>query len=66
MDASDLRVFEAVVRVGNITRASALLNAVQSNVTARIRSLEDELGGLLLHRHARGVRPTIAGRRLLP
>ena len=66
MDASDLRVFEAVVRVGNITRASALLNTVQSNVTARIRSLEEELGVLLLHRHARGVTPTIAGQRLLP
>jgi DNA-binding transcriptional LysR family regulator len=66
MDASDLRMFEAVVRVGNITRASALLNTVQSNVTARIRSLEEELGVALLHRHPRGVSPTIAGQKLLP
>jgi LysR family transcriptional regulator, cell division regulator len=39
MDASDLRVFEAVARVGNITKAAVILNTVQSNVTTRIRSL---------------------------
>src|SRR5690348_9151544 len=44
MDASDLRVFEAVARLGGMNRAAAELNTVQSNVTARIRALEDELG----------------------
>lgn len=66
MDALDLKIFEAVARIGNITKASAILNTVQSNVTARIRSLEDELGVQLLHRHARGVTTTIAGQKLLP
>jgi LysR family transcriptional regulator, cell division regulator len=66
MDASDLRVFEAVVRAGNITKASTLLNTVQSNVSAHIRALENELGVALLDRHARGVTPTVAGQKLLP
>jgi DNA-binding transcriptional LysR family regulator len=66
MDASDLRVFEAVARLGGMNRAAAELNTVQSNVTARIRQLEDELGTPLFHRHARGVGLTDAGRRLLP
>jgi LysR family transcriptional regulator, cell division regulator len=66
MDASDLRVFEAVVRAGNITKASVILNTVQSNVSNRIRCLEEELGVSLLYRHARGVTPTIAGQKLLP
>ena len=66
MDASDLRVFEAVARLGGMNRAAAELNTVQSNVTARIRALEDELGTPLFHRHARGVDLTDAGRRLLP
>lgn len=66
MDASDLRVFEAVARLGGMNRAAAELNTVQSNVTARIRQLEDELGTPLFHRHARGVDLTDAGRRLLP
>src|SRR5689334_1014264 len=66
MDASDLRVFEAVARLGGMNRAAAELNTVQSNVTARIRALEDELGTPLFHRHARGVALTDAGRRLQP
>lgn len=66
MDAGDLRVFEAVVRLGGMSRAAMELHTVQSNVTARIRSLEEELGAALFQRHARGVEPTAAGRRLLP
>jgi LysR family transcriptional regulator, cell division regulator len=44
MDASDLRIFEAVARLGSMSLAGAELNTVQSNVTARIRALEDEIG----------------------
>lgn len=66
MDASDLRLFEAVARLGGIGRAAAELNTVQSNVTARIRRLEAELGVQLFQRHSRGVTPTAAGLRLLP
>jgi DNA-binding transcriptional LysR family regulator len=66
MDAADLRVFEAVARLGGLNRAAASLNTVQSNVTARIRRLEEELGAPLFDRHSRGVSLTVAGRRLLP
>ncbi len=66
MDAADLRVFEAVARLGGMSRAAVELNTVQSNVTARIRQLEDELGTALFQRHSRGVALTAAGRRLLP
>ncbi len=66
MDAGDLRVFEAVARLGGMSRAAAELHTVQSNVTARIRQLEAELGTALFHRHKSGVTLTDAGRRLLP
>jgi DNA-binding transcriptional LysR family regulator len=66
MDAADLRIFEAVARLGGMGRAAEALHTVQSNVTARIRQLEDELGRELFRRHARGVELTSAGRRLLP
>lgn len=66
MDTTDLRVFEAVARLGGMGRAAAELHTVQSNVTARIRALEAELGVTLFDRHSRGVTPTAAGRRLLP
>lgn len=66
MDLSDLRFFEAVARAGAMNRAASELNTVQSNVTARIRLLEDALGTSLFERHSRGVRLTPAGERLLP
>ena len=66
MDATDLKVFEAVARHGSMNRAAAELNTVQSNVTARVRGLERELGVLLFQRHPRGVKITPAGRRMLP
>lgn len=66
MDASDLAVFAAVARSGGITKAAQILNTVQSNVTQRIRLLEDELGAALFRRHSRGVTLTSAGSQLLP
>jgi len=66
MDVSDLRVFEAVSRHGSMNRAAPELHMVQSNVTARIRALENELGVSLFQRHARGVSTTPEGQRLLP
>ncbi len=66
MDAGDLKIFEAVARSGGMNRAAAELHTVQSNVTARIRALEAELGQKLFRRHSRGVVLTPAGERLLP
>lgn len=66
MNASDLRIFEVVARLGGMSRAANELNTVQSNVTFRIRLLEEELGIPLFTRHSRGVSLTQAGRRLIP
>lgn len=66
MDPTDLKVFEAVARLGSMRNAADEINTVQSNVTARIRALEDEIGIVLFDRHSRGVTVTAAGRRLLP
>ncbi len=66
MDAADLRVFEAVARLGGMNKAALELNTVQSNVTARIKALEAQLGVALFDRTNRGATPTDAGRRLMP
>jgi LysR family transcriptional regulator, cell division regulator len=66
MDAGDLRIFEAVARLGGMNKAAAELNTVQSNVTARIRALEAQLGVSLFRRTSRGAKLTAAGERLLP
>lgn len=66
MDASDLRVFEAVARLGAMSKAAKELNTVQSNVTSRIKALEAELAVVLFRRTGRGAELTEAGHRLLP
>ena len=62
----DVLVFLNVVRSGSITKAANQLNTVQSNVTARIKKLEEALGVTLLSRHARGVSLTSGGEAVLP
>jgi DNA-binding transcriptional LysR family regulator len=66
MDVSDLKIFETVARCSGMKRAAIELNTVQSNVTARIKALETDIGCALFDRHSRGVSLTPAGRRLLP
>lgn len=66
LDVIDLKVVDAVARHGSMNKAAVELNTVQSNVSSRIRSLEDELGVSLFQRSAKGVQVTPAGRRILP
>lgn len=66
MDAKALRFFEAVAQFGSMKRAALQLNTVQSNVTAHIRALEQELNVTLFERRTDGIRLTPAGLRLLP
>lgn len=66
MDAAGLRVFAAIARTGSMSKAAAELGTVQSNVTTRIKALEDRLGTELFERTNRGATLTAAGRRLLP
>lgn len=61
MELSDLKVFLAIAEERNISRAAERLGYVQSNVTARIRKLEEELGLPLFYRHPKGVTLTDKG-----
>ncbi|MGH1574194.1 LysR family transcriptional regulator [Methylobacterium sp. P31] len=65
MDLDDLHIFRCVVREGGVTRAAAQLHRVPSNVTTRIKQLEERLGVALFHRQGRGLTLTEAGRTLL-
>jgi DNA-binding transcriptional LysR family regulator len=62
MDLDDLAIFQAVIREGGITRAAEKLHRVQSNVTTRIRQLEDDLGVPLFVREGKKLIPSPAGR----
>jgi DNA-binding transcriptional LysR family regulator len=65
MDLSDLRIFAAVVREGGVTRAATHLHRVPSNVTTRIRQLEDDLGCALFVRAGKRLHVAPAGQILL-
>ncbi|MCK1636662.1 LysR family transcriptional regulator [Bradyrhizobium sp. 157] len=65
MDLSDLKIFSAVVREGGVTRAAQRLYRVQSNVTTRIRQLEEELGIPLFIREGKRLHLSPAGQVLL-
>jgi DNA-binding transcriptional LysR family regulator len=65
MELVALRTFQAVVEEGGILAASRKLNTVQSNVTSRIRRLEEELGAELFFRKGRGLELAPSGRVLL-
>ncbi|WP_322055172.1 LysR substrate-binding domain-containing protein [Paraburkholderia bannensis] len=66
MDLAALAIFRAVVRENGVTRAAAKLNRVQSNVTTRIKQLEEQLGTALFTRDGRRLVLTPAGETLLP
>ena len=65
MNTNDLRIFEAVALHSSFTRAAEAMFTVQSNVTARIRSLEEEFGTPLFERNAKKVALTPAGQVLM-
>lgn len=66
MDIRALRIFKTVVEEGSVSKAARRLHCVQSNVTARIRQLEEELGVPLFYRKSRGMELTANGEVLVP
>ncbi|MFJ3047587.1 LysR family transcriptional regulator [Herbaspirillum chlorophenolicum] len=65
MELAELEIFRAVVTEGGITRAAERLNRVQSNVTTRIKQLEESIGVPLFVRDRRRMVLTAAGESML-
>lgn len=66
MEVRQLQIFRALSEELNFTRTAERVHTVQSNVTAQIKALEEELGMLLFDRLGRRVTLTDAGRRFQP
>ncbi len=64
MQLRHLRYFVRIVEAGSFSRAAARIHVAQPALSQQIAELEEELGVSLLHRSARGVRPTVAGETL--
>ncbi len=65
MDLTSLEIFRAVADEQSVTRAAQHLQRVQSNVTTRIKQLEDELGVHLFLRDGKRMTLTDKGREFL-
>lgn len=66
MEVRQLQIFRILAEELNFTRTAELVHTVQSNVTAQIKALEEELGVPLFDRLGRRVTLTDAGHRFLP
>jgi DNA-binding transcriptional LysR family regulator len=55
IDLDSLDIFRTVVQEGGVIRAAQKLNRVQSNVTTRIKQLEQRLGRTLFRKQGRGL-----------
>ncbi|HXB55618.1 MAG TPA: LysR family transcriptional regulator [Vicinamibacteria bacterium] len=65
MDVRQLDMFRAVAEEGSFTRAAERLHVSQSAISRQIKLLEEELGGVLLHRGGKRVALTPPGELLL-
>ncbi len=66
MELTQLRAFLEAAERGSFRRAAEALLLTQPSLSARVQSLEAELGVSLFHRMGRGVRLTETGRAFLP
>lgn len=66
MEILQVEAFVQAAREGNFTRAAEALNVTQPAISARIQSLEAELGGKLFRRQGRTLALTELGLRFLP
>ena len=66
MEVRQLQIFRTLAEELNFTRTAEKVHTVQSNVTAQIKALEEELGAPLFDRLGRRVTLTDAGRNFLP
>jgi len=65
MEFSQLRIFHAVAEEGSITRAAERLHRVPSNLSTRIKQLEEQLGVELFLRERQRLQLSPAGKVLL-
>ncbi len=66
MDKEQLDTFLSLVNYKNFTKSAEMLHVAQSTVSARLKSLELELGKTLLRRTNKGVELTPSGLIFLP
>ncbi|MEX2804451.1 LysR family transcriptional regulator [Streptococcus sp. H31] len=62
MQIQDLKIFKTIYDTGSINKTAQIHNFAQSNITARLKVLENEFSTLLFNRSSKGVTPTKNGK----
>ncbi len=65
MDLQELKVFQTVAKTGSFSQAARELNYAQSNISTKIKQLEDHFKTTLFYRHNKGITLTNKGELLL-
>ncbi|MCB4928917.1 LysR family transcriptional regulator [Streptococcus mutans] len=63
MNLNDLTIFLKIYETGSLNKSSKILGYAQSNISARLKSMEEELGTILFFRKYNGILPTEQGRK---
>lgn len=66
MNWQDLQLFEAAASSGSLSAGAQSLGMSQPQMSRRLRKLEETVGARLFDRTPQGLRPTIAGSKLIP
>ncbi len=66
MNWEDIQLFDAVASAGSLTGAAGVLQISQPQLSRRLRQLENTLSARLFDRTPQGLRPTLAGEKLIP
>ena len=66
MNWDDIRIVDTAARARSLSGAARMLNLSQPQLSRRLRKVEDEIGARLFDRTPQGLRPTVAGSRLIP
>jgi len=61
MKTEDIKMFHQIVEAGSLVHASEILDLPKSNLSRRLKALEEELNILLFHRQNRSILLTRAG-----
>lgn len=61
MNLNDLFIFKGVLESGSFNKATQILGYAQSNISQRIKGIENEIGTKLFIRNTRGIKPTNEG-----
>src|SRR5882724_9631817 len=65
LEIRDLELVLALASAGSTAGAASAMHITQSAVSRALAQAEDRLGARLFDRNARGLLPTVAGRRLI-